>query len=137
HLLNQAGKRVGVLSVPATYPPEPVKGFVVTGMMTPPDAADYTYPPSLAQELEHAVPAFTTAPPKGTAHPLGREAGLVDALERQPQRDLFAAGPGEADSTLAVTDHPALKLLAGLQPDELTPKEALEALYRLKGLASD
>ncbi len=55
----------------------------------------------------------------------------------QPQRDLFAAGPGEADSTLAMTDHPALKLLAGLQPDELTPKEALEALYRLKGLASD
>jgi predicted AlkP superfamily phosphohydrolase/phosphomutase len=82
HLLSQAGRRVGVLSVPVTYPPEPVNGFMITGMMTPPDAADYTYPASLAQELAHTVPAFTTAPPEGTAHSLGREAVLIDALER-------------------------------------------------------
>jgi predicted AlkP superfamily phosphohydrolase/phosphomutase len=81
HLLSQAGKRVGVLAVPATYPPEPVNGFMVTGMMTPPDAADYTHPLSLAQELERAVPSFTMTP-EGTAHPLGREAGLIDALDR-------------------------------------------------------
>jgi predicted AlkP superfamily phosphohydrolase/phosphomutase len=81
HLLNQAGKRVGVLSVPATYPPEPVNGFMVTGMMTPPDATDYTYPSSLAQELEQAVPGFTLAP-EGTAHARGREDSLIDGLKR-------------------------------------------------------
>jgi len=26
--------------------------------------------------------------------------------------------------------------LAGINPDEMTPREALDALYRLKGLAS-
>ncbi len=82
HLLSEAGKRVGVLSVPATYPPEPVNGFMVTWMLTPPDATDYTYPPQLVQELERAVPRFAITPPEGTAHALGREALLIDALER-------------------------------------------------------
>ncbi len=31
--------------------------------------------------------------------------------------------------------HPALAALADIDPDALTPREALEALYRLKGLA--
>ncbi|MFB0534646.1 MAG: alkaline phosphatase family protein [Anaerolineae bacterium] len=86
-LLSEAGKRVGVLSVPATYPPEPVNGFMVTGMLTPPDATDYTSPPSLAQELKRAVPSFTMTP-EGTAHALGREARLIDALERLTEMNM-------------------------------------------------
>jgi predicted AlkP superfamily phosphohydrolase/phosphomutase len=54
---------------------------MVTGMLTPPNATDYTYPPQLVQELERAVPNFTLTP-EGTAHALGREAHLVEALER-------------------------------------------------------
>ena len=53
-------------------------------------------------------------------------------MTAQPQRDLFSANSDEANSLAATADHPALKMLAELQPDELTPKEALEALYRLK-----
>lgn len=55
----------------------------------------------------------------------------------QPQRDLFASNPGETSAMAPMADHPALSLLAELKPDELSPKEALEALYRLKGLADD
>ncbi len=55
----------------------------------------------------------------------------------QPQRDLFSLNPQETGGTEAMTDHPALKLLVELKPDELSPREALEALYRLKGLATD
>jgi predicted AlkP superfamily phosphohydrolase/phosphomutase len=81
HLLSEAGRRVGVHSVPATYPPEPVNGTMVTGMLTPPNAADFTHPPQLAEELQQAVPGFTMTP-EGTAHALGKEARLVDALDR-------------------------------------------------------
>jgi predicted AlkP superfamily phosphohydrolase/phosphomutase len=88
-LLSQAGKRVGVLSVPVTYPPEPVNGCMVTGMMTPPDATDYTYPLSLAQELQTAVPAFSLVP-EDTAHCLGREDTLADALERLTETNMEA-----------------------------------------------
>jgi len=55
----------------------------------------------------------------------------------QPQRDLFSLNPQETGGTEAMTDHPALKLLVELKPDELSPREALEALYRLKGLTTD
>jgi DNA mismatch repair protein MutS len=52
----------------------------------------------------------------------------------EPQRDLFRSRAGEADEPPAAA-HPAVEHLAALDPDSLTPKEALDALYRLKGLA--
>jgi predicted AlkP superfamily phosphohydrolase/phosphomutase len=84
HLLSEAGRRVAVHAVPATYPPEPVNGTMVTGMLTPPDATDFAYPPELVQELLRAVPTFTLTA-EGTAHALGQEARLVEALERLTQ----------------------------------------------------
>jgi len=50
--LSLAGKRIGVINMPMTYPPVPVNGFMISGMLTPPGAANYTYPPSLAGELD-------------------------------------------------------------------------------------
>ncbi len=47
---SRYGRRVGVLNVPMTYPPEPVNGFMVSGLGAP-DDADYAYPPGLADEL--------------------------------------------------------------------------------------
>ncbi len=104
-LLSQAGKRVGVFSVPVTYPPEPVNGFMVTGMLTPPDADDYVYPPALARELERAVPSFTLTP-EGTAHSRGQELLLVDALERLTEMTMesvrFLMGSQEWDFFMTV-----------------------------------
>jgi predicted AlkP superfamily phosphohydrolase/phosphomutase len=50
-MMGRAGKRVGVVNVPVSYPPRPVNGFLITGMMTPPNAQQFTYPPELAAEL--------------------------------------------------------------------------------------
>ena len=50
-IISRAGKRVIVVNVPVTYPPRPVNGLMVTGMMTPSNAAHFTYPPELAAEL--------------------------------------------------------------------------------------
>ena len=47
------------------------------------------------------------------------------------QPDLFAAAPKPA------TEDELRAALAGMKPDELSPKEALAALYRLKSLADD
>jgi predicted AlkP superfamily phosphohydrolase/phosphomutase len=49
--LSAAGKKVGVINVPVTYPPTPVNGFLISGMLTPPGASVYTYPAELADEL--------------------------------------------------------------------------------------
>ncbi|MGH8705501.1 MAG: DNA mismatch repair protein MutS, partial [Burkholderiales bacterium] len=54
------------------------------------------------------------------------------ALERGGQSDLFA-GPGKAPEPEPPAD-PLREALARLSPDELSPREALELLYRLKKL---
>lgn len=51
-LLSDAGLRIGVVNVPLTYPPRPVNGLMITGMLTPPSAENFTYPPELALRLE-------------------------------------------------------------------------------------
>jgi predicted AlkP superfamily phosphohydrolase/phosphomutase len=50
-ILSQSGKHVGVVNVPMTYPPRPIRGFMITGMLTPPSATTFTYPPDLRREL--------------------------------------------------------------------------------------
>ena len=50
-ILSHHGRDVGVLNVPITYPPVPVNGVLVGGMMTPGPDSDYTYPPELRHEL--------------------------------------------------------------------------------------
>jgi predicted AlkP superfamily phosphohydrolase/phosphomutase len=54
-LLADAGKRVIVMNVPVTWPPSPVNGLLVTGMLTPRNAENYTYPKELAEELRTAI----------------------------------------------------------------------------------
>jgi DNA mismatch repair protein MutS len=71
------------------------------------------------------------------------------ALDATPQLDLFAAPSDAADAPAeAAADNeavsapaafepaPALALLESIDPDSLTPREALERLYELKRLAS-
>ena len=62
----------------------------------------------------------------------------LEALEAQsragqPQVDLFTA-PAEASGATSSAVEEALK---GIEPDTLTPREALDALYRLKALQKD
>lgn len=54
-VLSDSGKRVGVLSVPLTYPPEPVNGFLVTGLLTPRTKVTFTHPPELEHELNQKL----------------------------------------------------------------------------------
>ncbi len=55
HILNHHGKKVGVMNVPITYPPEEVNGFMISGMMTPSPDHEYTYPAGLKEEIIREV----------------------------------------------------------------------------------
>ena len=52
-------------------------------------------------------------------------------LAAGPQRDLFAK-PREQDTAPGPDEHAVLARLKETDPDALTPKEALELLYRLR-----
>lgn len=55
---GEAGRRVGVVNLPMTYPPRPVNGFLVSGLLTPSLDSRFTHPPSLARQLLGAVPGY-------------------------------------------------------------------------------
>jgi DNA mismatch repair protein MutS len=63
------------------------------------------------------------------------------ALDTTPQRDLFALPCVEPDSPAeappaSVDDTPLRAALDAIDPDSLSPREALEQLYQLKRLAA-
>lgn len=51
HILNNAGMSVGVVNVPVTYPPEPLNGWMISGLLTPNLKSQFTYPDALKFEL--------------------------------------------------------------------------------------
>ncbi|MFQ6119457.1 MAG: alkaline phosphatase family protein [Methanosarcinales archaeon] len=48
--LNEVGLICGIINVPFTYPPQKIKGFMISGLFSPEDK-DFTYPKSLKKYL--------------------------------------------------------------------------------------
>lgn len=57
-LAGMHDRKVGIMNVPSTYPPDKVNGFMISGMDTPGSANDYIYPASLEKELKQEVGGF-------------------------------------------------------------------------------
>ncbi|MCE4622533.1 MAG: alkaline phosphatase family protein [Desulfurococcales archaeon] len=54
-LYTKAGRSSIIVGVPPTYPPRPMKGYLITDFITPgPDKA-YTWPPTLKREVEALI----------------------------------------------------------------------------------
>ncbi|MGQ9569931.1 MAG: alkaline phosphatase family protein [Thermodesulfovibrionales bacterium] len=54
-ILSIAGKRVVVLNVPMTFPPESVNGILISGFDSPGTDSDFAYPPSILKEITRNV----------------------------------------------------------------------------------
>jgi predicted AlkP superfamily phosphohydrolase/phosphomutase len=57
-LLSQAGRRVGVMGLPATYPPEALNGFLISGFDSPVATGidrSFIHPPELYDDIRRAV----------------------------------------------------------------------------------
>jgi predicted AlkP superfamily phosphohydrolase/phosphomutase len=54
-IVGQAGRKAVVLNLPLTYPPRPLDGVMVTGLLTPVDAEEITFPPGLRKEIEESI----------------------------------------------------------------------------------
>ncbi len=100
--LSSHERRVGVLGVPVTYPPKPVNGFVVSGLLTP-EGARYTYPAALQDELERAVPGYTTMPEhwRGRFETHAWLRGLKESLARKLEATRFLLASQDWDVFMA------------------------------------
>jgi predicted AlkP superfamily phosphohydrolase/phosphomutase len=92
HHLSQAGKRVAVLSVPFTYPPERVNGIMVSGMDAPGVAGlvDHSaaYPPELCDDINRNVGDYPMGPNLFAYTDLG---DMVEAALRTIEKKTAAA----------------------------------------------
>jgi len=57
-VVAQSGLRSCVVNVPVTYPPAPLSGVMVTGLLTPGLDVNFTYPPELKTALLEAIPEY-------------------------------------------------------------------------------
>jgi len=56
--LSHHGRRSILLGIPGTYPPRPVAGHMVTGLLTPGPGTVFTYPPTLKESIRRWVGDF-------------------------------------------------------------------------------
>jgi predicted AlkP superfamily phosphohydrolase/phosphomutase len=84
NILSEYGKQVLVINVPATYPPEVVNGYMVSGYLTPSTDLDFTYPSSFKEELFKVAPQYQLVPgPEYESLRLKLQVGpMVDVLMR-------------------------------------------------------
>jgi predicted AlkP superfamily phosphohydrolase/phosphomutase len=57
-ILGEHGKRSIVIGVPHTYPPSPLNGLMVSGLLTPSKSQIYTYPQQLRDEIRRIAPEY-------------------------------------------------------------------------------
>lgn len=58
-ILSDKGLKVGSINLPMTYPPTPVNGFLISGFETPSTDVDFTYPPSLKDDILTTFPNYS------------------------------------------------------------------------------
>ena len=62
NILSERGKKVALVGVPVTYPPEEVNGFMISGFLSPGPESQYTFPAELKEELTRELGGFRLAP---------------------------------------------------------------------------
>ncbi len=77
-LLGDAGKRLAIINVPVTYPPQPVNGVLVAGMLSPSPRQAF-WPPELYDEVVAAVGEYQVFTPVRTFDYLGVK-GFVEQV---------------------------------------------------------
>jgi predicted AlkP superfamily phosphohydrolase/phosphomutase len=141
NLLSEAGRKVGVVGMPVTYPPERVNGYMISDFLTPRSSDDYTYPLSLKDELHEAVGPFPLLPNeryRSTRFTDRFIADMVTDVERRRDAALYLLDNKEWDFFFILfwsndmLQHEAWSIL-----DEAHPDHDPQAARRYKHLVVD
>ena len=86
-MLGEEGKKSCVVNVPMTYPPERLNGVMLSGFPSPPGAADWIFPSSIASELKRELGEIDFPKPGGLIRD-GQEKELADEIEQKTRRQV-------------------------------------------------
>jgi predicted AlkP superfamily phosphohydrolase/phosphomutase len=131
--LGRQGKRVGIMGVPMTYPPRPVHGFLLTGLMTPPGSDNFTFPADLGAALAARDLSFPTS--EGEGANASRPAAYVEQVIGDMQRRVETAShllktrqPDCVSFVFGATDPLQHQFFHWLDPDDARQDEQMQAL---------
>lgn len=86
--LSAAGLQVGTIAVPVTFPPRPVNGFMITGLLSPRNAT-ISYPPDLIRRYEKELGPYRIAP--DVQYKRGEEEAFIrDVRDMEERRGSYA-----------------------------------------------
>ena len=57
-ILSNAQKKIAVCNLPFTFPPQPIKGMMLSGFLTPNLNSQFLYPSSLQKEFKKRFPDY-------------------------------------------------------------------------------
>lgn len=116
-ILSAGGRRVGVINVPVTYPPRPVNGFLIGGMLSP-QSGQFTYPANLLDRYRNELPPYRINPL--VQYKSGNEEAFLDDLLDLVER-------GGQYSLRLMADHPWDFMMTHFQATDVLQ----HALWRL------
>lgn len=116
-LVGAAGLRVCIVNVPVTYPPEPVNGVMVTGMLTPGLHVEFTYPAGLKADLLKEVPGYRLdVDVQRTRYEVGSWRSIRRLLD---EVRIATQERGKAFRWLLQREHPDFAMVVFEMPDRL------------------
>ncbi len=116
-LADQAGLKTCVVNVPVTYPPEPLNGVMITGMLTPGLETAFTYPPEIKAALLDAVPDYQIDIDVRHSQPNTRSLGAIRRFLHQALS--VTQTRGKAIRWLLDREQPDLAVVVFELPDRL------------------
>lgn len=132
-----AGRSI-VLNVPTTYPPEPINGLMVTGMLTPGRGSEFTYPALLKNELLAEYPNYIIEPERiPDKHARAREFRRTIEVRERALRFLMQRGEWDflmvVFSVLDRAQHDYWADMDSSHPrhDPKTPREFREFIHEI------
>ncbi|HXG64732.1 MAG TPA: alkaline phosphatase family protein [Blastocatellia bacterium] len=135
--LSEQGGRSIVVNVPTAYPPEPLNGAMVTGMLTPSLESDFTYPAALKDEILAAFPDYVIEPGRDPDKH-ARAAAFQHATRMHEQVTSYLMGRDDWDFLMvvfSVLDRVQHDYWADMDPshprhDSRTPPEFREFIHK-------
>ncbi len=83
-IISHRGRKAVLVNVPVTYPPRPLNGLCVTGLLTPSQESEYTYPRELKREIESRIKDYVIF--SDVIYAPGREEEFLLGLENQVEK---------------------------------------------------
>jgi len=85
-IAGDQGRKVIIVNVPITYPPYPVNGCLVSGMLTPGTRSAFTYPEELSKEILAKVPGYKILTTQDVFNVRGLKIFLSELMKTEKKR---------------------------------------------------